>query len=213
MATPPLKRMPYLEPAPIPLKKAKGTLSTKAQGQLITRKVSAVYTHFCQSPVSREGITATATAAATTKGVYTRAKRVIKRSMVGLEAAAFSTLSRILVTMDSASTFSTRILSIPLVFTQPETISSPKARFTGTGSPVTGEVSTRLSPSITTPSKGMRSPARTKRISPTCTSSAGITFTSSPTSKFTTSGRISTASIIWPRLFSTARCSKYSPTR
>ncbi len=137
----------------------------------------------------------------------------MKRSMVGLLAAAFSTLSRIRVTMDSSRTFSTRIFSIPEVFTQPETTSSPYLRFTGTGSPVTGEVSTRLSPSITTPSRGIRSPTRTSRMSPTCASAAGITFTSSPTSRLTTSGRRSTASIIWPRLFSTARCSKYSPTR
>ena len=42
MATPPLKRMPFLEPAPMPEKKARGTLSTRAQGQLMTRKVMAV---------------------------------------------------------------------------------------------------------------------------------------------------------------------------
>ena len=39
---PPLNKIPFLEPAPIPEKNAKGTLSTRAQGQLITRKVSAV---------------------------------------------------------------------------------------------------------------------------------------------------------------------------
>ena len=42
MERPPLKRMPFLEPAPIPEKKASGILSTRAQGQLITRKVIAV---------------------------------------------------------------------------------------------------------------------------------------------------------------------------
>ena len=41
---------------------------------------------------------ATANARATTIGVYTRAKRVMKRSILGLEDAAFSTASRILVT-------------------------------------------------------------------------------------------------------------------
>ena len=41
--TPPLNKIPFLEPAPIPAKKASGTLRTSAQGQLITRKVSAVY--------------------------------------------------------------------------------------------------------------------------------------------------------------------------
>ena len=42
MATPPLKRIPRLEPAPIPQKNASGTLSTTAHGQLITRKLNAV---------------------------------------------------------------------------------------------------------------------------------------------------------------------------
>ena len=42
METPPLKRIPFFEPAPIPEKNARGTLSTRAQGQLITRNVRAV---------------------------------------------------------------------------------------------------------------------------------------------------------------------------
>ena len=40
--TPPLKSIPLFEPAPIPAKNANGTLRTNAQGQLITRNVSAV---------------------------------------------------------------------------------------------------------------------------------------------------------------------------
>ena len=42
IAIPPLKRIPFLEPAPIPEKNARGTLNTNAQGQLITRNVNAV---------------------------------------------------------------------------------------------------------------------------------------------------------------------------
>ena len=41
--TPPLNNIPCFEPAPIPEKKASGTLRTRAHGQLITRNVSAVY--------------------------------------------------------------------------------------------------------------------------------------------------------------------------
>ena len=41
-AAPPLNKMPFLEPAPIPEKNANGTLRTSAQGQLITRNVKAV---------------------------------------------------------------------------------------------------------------------------------------------------------------------------
>ena len=39
--SPPLKRIPSFDDAPIPEKYASGTLSTSAHGQLITRKVSA----------------------------------------------------------------------------------------------------------------------------------------------------------------------------
>ena len=57
---------------------------------------------------------------ATTIGVYTRAKRVMKRSILGLEDAAFSTASRILVTMDSSRTLSTRIVMRPDSLIQPD---------------------------------------------------------------------------------------------
>ena len=40
--TPPLNRIPFLDPAPIPEKNASGTLNTSAHGQLMTRKVIAV---------------------------------------------------------------------------------------------------------------------------------------------------------------------------
>ena len=73
---PPLNRMPRLEPAPIPEKNARGTLKTRAQGQLITRKVSAVYTQWFQSPVIRDGMTAVASARNTTKGCVYPCKSV-----------------------------------------------------------------------------------------------------------------------------------------
>lgn len=49
----------------------------------------------------------------------------MNRSIFGLLAAAFSTLSRILVTMDSDRGFSTRMVRLPEVFTQPEVTLSP----------------------------------------------------------------------------------------
>ena len=152
-------------------------------------------------------------ATATTIGVYTRAKRVMKRSIFGLLAAAFSTDCKIRETIDSESGLSTRILITPEIFRQPEVTALFGAIFTGTGSPVTGEVSRRLSPSMTVPSTGILSPARTRIISPVLAFSAGIISTVSPFTRFTVSGRRSTASIIWLRLFSVARSSKYSPIR
>ena len=77
--------------------------------------------------------------------------------------------------MDSDRGFSTCIFSWPEVLTQPEITLLPGPTPTGTGSPVTGEVSIRLSPSTITPSRGIRSPGRTSRMSPTWASSAGMT--------------------------------------
>ena len=138
---------------------------------------------------------------------------MIKRSIFGLLAAAFSTESRIFVTMDSLSGFVTSAFNTPCSLIQPEISSSPGTTLTGTGSPVTGEVSTRLSPSITFASSGILSPGRIIIISFTLASCDGISFTSEPTTRLTTSGRISTASIICPRLFSTAISSNNSPIR
>ena len=44
---------------------------------------------------------ATIIANATTIGVYTREKRVMNRSIFGLDAAAFSTASKMRITMES----------------------------------------------------------------------------------------------------------------
>ena len=62
-------------------------------------------------------------AANTTQGVYTFANLVMKRSIFGLLAAAFSMDSRIRETIDSDNGFSTRIFNCPEVLTQPEVIS------------------------------------------------------------------------------------------
>ena len=119
-------------------------------------------------------------AAMTTNGVYTFANRVIKRSIWGLFALAFSTEFKIRVTIDSASGLSTCICNTPCVLTHPEITVFPGCTLTGTGSPVIGEVSIRLSPSITVPSKGIRSPGRTKTISPTFACAAGMVSVSVP---------------------------------
>ena len=136
------------------------------------------------------------TAAITTQGVYIFANLVIKRSIFGLLAAAFSMDSRIRETIDSDNGFSTRIFNWPDVLTQPDVMGSPTDTPTGTGSPVIGEVSSRLSPSMITPSSGTLSPGRINRISSTFASSAGMTVIFWSDTRFTTSGRISTASMI-----------------
>ena len=182
MESPPLKSIPYLDAAPIPEKNASGTLITSAQGQLITRNVIAVVIHSLQFPVISDGTIAVSTASITTIGVYTLANLVMNLSILGFPAAAFSTESRILVTIDSDSGFSTFIFRTPCWLMQPEMTFVPGAALTGTGSPVTGDVSKRLSPSTTIPSRGILSPGRTRSISPTLAFSDGMTWICSPPS-------------------------------
>ena len=128
----------------------------------------------------RDGIIATARARATTIGVYTRAKRVMNLSILGFDAAAFSTASRILVTMDSSRTLSTHIVIRPVSLMQPDINCVPGSARTGTGSPVTGAVLTRVSPSRIVPSRGIKSPGRTSIVQPTSTFSGDITTISPP---------------------------------
>lgn len=79
--------------------------------------------------------------------------------------------------MDSESSFSTLIFKRPEVLTQPDVSWLPTFTDTGTGSPVIGDVSIRLSPSTTTPSSGMRSPGRISTILPTTAEPAGTSRT------------------------------------
>ena len=65
---------------------------------------------------------------------------------------AFSTRSRILETVDSPNSFVVSTLIRPLMLMQPERISSPARTSRGRLSPVRAEVSSALSPSMTTPS-------------------------------------------------------------
>ena len=110
--------------------------------------------------MNKGGTTATIIANTTTIGVYTREKRVIKRSIFGFDAAAFSTASRIRITMESFNSCVTSKTMRPSTLMQPDITSVPTVALTGTGSPVTAAVSIRVVPSTTRPSNGIRSPGR-----------------------------------------------------
>ncbi len=67
---PPLTKIPFLAAPPIPPKKLIGIEITKAQGQEIIRKDSALYSHSENAPKPNNGgKTATANAVNTTAGV------------------------------------------------------------------------------------------------------------------------------------------------
>ncbi len=64
----------------------------------------------------------------------------------------------------------------PVPLTVLPVTASPACFSTGTGSPVIIDSSIALAPSTTTPSTGTFSPGRTRRRSPTCTSSSGTSL-------------------------------------
>ena len=85
----------------MPPKKLRGMEMTRAQGQETTRKFKARVNHIFQVPKpSTGGSTASTTAATTTAGVYTRAKRVMNCSLLAFLAEEFSTRSRMRATVD-----------------------------------------------------------------------------------------------------------------
>ena len=95
---------------------------------------------------------------------------------------AFSTKSKILLTVDSPYSFDTFTKIFPLSFIDPLNTSSFSFASTGTDSPVKALVSSIVVPSIIVPSNGIFSPGFTTIISPIFTSS-GSTFSSFPSLK------------------------------
>ncbi len=123
--------------------------------------------------MNRGGSTATPAAAATTTGVYHRAKLVMKFSVGAFRAEAFSTSSSTLAMEDSLKGLVTRSFKEAVKLIVPAIRVSPIRVLRGTDSPVRAEVSRREWPDRTSPSSGTFSPGLTKMISPTLTCSGG----------------------------------------
>ena len=113
---------------------------------------------------ARGGSRATTAAARQTIGVYTLAKRVMNFSLEAFFSEAFSTISRILLAVDSPKLFSTRISSAPLRLMHPAMTCWPEAISRGMDSPVRAAVSSWDAPRSTTPSRGTFSPGRTRMV-------------------------------------------------
>ena len=170
-------RIPALEAAPIPLKKLKGTEITKAQGQDTTKNAKALNIQSLKlySPLMIGGKIASNTAKLITIGVYIFANLVINLSDVDFLAAAFSTKSKTLLTVESKYSFVTFANISAFRFIQPLNIVAPSLTSTGIDSPVRAEVSRVVSPFIIMASSGTLSPGLISIISSICTSS-GSTF-------------------------------------
>ena len=147
---------------------------------------------------------ASTAATPTTMGVYTRAKRVMKFSVRAFFSAAFSTSSRMRLTVESSKGLVARTTSLAVRFTQPEMTSSPGRAVRGTDSPVSAAVSIWLSPVSTVPSSGMRSPGMTMNSSSGASSKGSTCFSLPSSMTFAYSGAISIMSAMDWRDLSTA---------
>ena len=151
----PFIKIPFLDAPPIPPKKLSGTETTRAQGQDTTKKDNALYPQVARSLCNiAVGITNINNAKIITIGVYTFANFVMNFSVVAFFSPAFSTKSKILLSVDSWNSFVTFISSTPFVFITPLNISEFSATFLGTDSPVKADVSIKASPFVTIPSSG-----------------------------------------------------------
>ena len=105
----PLTKIPCLEAPPIPPKKLKGIEITRAHGHDTTKNDKALYIHIENVVffMIRGGIIANSNAIITTVGVYMAANFVIKFSDLDFLLLAFSTNSRILLTVDSSYSLDT----------------------------------------------------------------------------------------------------------
>ncbi len=189
----------------MPPKNDNGTEMTSAQGHETTRKVRPRRIQSLQGcPNSSGGRMASAAASPTTMGVYTRAKRVMKFSVRAFFSEAFSTSSRMRLTVESSKGLVARTTNLPVRFTQPEITSLPGRPMRGTDSPVRAAVSIWLSPSTMQPSSGMRSPGSTTNSS-SGASSKGSTCCSWPSrTTLANSGEMSIMSAMDLRDLSTA---------
>ena len=112
----------------------------------------------------------------------------------------------------SSPTLEAHISNTPNWLTVPLETSSPGPLSTGRDSPVMTAWLTEVSPVRITPSTGIDSPGRTRRRSPTCTSSAGMTSSDGPVIRLAVRGVRCTSLSIPARAFATVRSSRREPS-
>ena len=160
-------RMPRCAPRPVPTSSAVGVASPRAHGHaMISTATAAVNAACAPAPLSSQ--TASVPSARTsTTGTNTAEMRSASRCTGALPVWAVATSRPICASRVSAPTRVARTTSAPEVLMVAPVTSSPGPTSTGTGSPVSSEVSSADVPLTTTPSVATFSPGRTTNSSPT----------------------------------------------
>ncbi len=153
--------MPSWAARPVPTSRAVGVARPSAQGQAMTRTLTAAVIAASTSlPVSSHAAKVTAAMTSTT-GTNTAEIRSASRWIGALPVCASTTDWRIRASSVSRPIRVTSTTRRPSVFRVPPTTSSPTAFSAGRLSPVTIDSSTALAPSTTRPSVGTWAPGRT----------------------------------------------------
>ena len=174
--SPPLMRIPFSAPIPVPTMTAVGVASPMAQGQAMMRTETKLSRARVKtgSGTKKAQTTKVIKAMAMTAGTKTAATRSAIRWMGALEPWASSTRRMIWASAVSAPIFVARKVKLPLLLIVAPKTSIPGSFVTGMLSPVSMDSSTAEAPVRTTPSVGIFSPGRTRISSPFMTSSTGM---------------------------------------
>ena len=165
--------MPSWAPRPVPVRIAVGVARPIAQGHaMISTATAAVNAAAAGCPVASQ-VTRVTRAMPMTTGTNTDEIRSASRCTGGLPACAATTSRASCASWVSAPTRVARTTSRPFALTPPPVTASPSPTSTGTGSPVSSEVSTAERPERTIPSAAIFSPGRTTNSSPAASSVAG----------------------------------------
>ena len=192
----PLIRMPSCAPRPVPTRIAVGVARPIAHGQaMISTATAAVKAASAVAPEASQPASVAAAITSTT-GTKTALTRSARRCTGALPAWAWVTSRASWASSVSAPTRVARTSRRPPTFTQPPVTASSGPTSTGTGSPVSIDVSTAELPAITVPSADIFSPGRTTNSSPT---------RSCPTGTLSSRPSLSTVACFAPRSSSARR--------
>ena len=177
-----LNNIPRFAPTPVATIIATGVAKPNAHGQEITKTAIAV-DKAKETPLpNKSHTTAAIRAIMITVGTKTAAILSARRAIGALDAEACSTICTIFAKTVSSATLTARHFKYPPV--QIEAVNTSSFTLTSTGrlSPVNADLSKLAAPSMTIPSAGIFSPARTRKMSSFCKSFASMVY-STPSRK------------------------------
>ncbi len=175
-------RRPLRAAVPSAAAEATGVASPRAQGQAMTRRVTAGRQARANSPVCHHHPARVSAESRSTAGTKTADTRSASSWAGAREPWAWATWRARRASHVSRPVEAASSTSAPPWTMAPAMTASPGPLVTGRGSPVSSASSTSATPSRTVPSTGQAEPGRTRSRSPGCTRRVG-TSSSEPSSR------------------------------